>query len=31
MKNPLDSVRGTIVAGIVITIVLYIIVEAALI
>ncbi len=31
MNNPLDSVHGTIVAGIVITIVLYIIVEAALI
>ncbi len=31
MKNPLDTVHGTIVAGIVITIVLYIIVEAALI
>ena len=31
MKNPLDTVHGTIVAGIVITIVLYISVEAALI
>lgn len=28
--NPLDSVRGTIIAGIVITIVLWIIVEAAI-
>ena len=31
MKNPLDSVSGTITAGVILTIVLYIIVEAALI
>ncbi len=30
MNNPLDSVHGTIVAGIVITIVLDIVVEAAI-
>jgi hypothetical protein len=28
MKNPLDSVKGTIIAGIVITVVLWFIVEA---
>ena len=30
MKNPLDSISGTIIAGFIITIVLYIIVEAAI-
>ena len=30
MSNPLDSVRGTIVAGVVITIVLWVIVEAVI-
>lgn len=30
MKNPLDSISGTIIAGFIITIVLYIIVEATI-
>ncbi len=31
MKNPLDSVSGTITAGVVITVILWVIVEAFLI